>query len=138
MSTKSARSIAVGPGDVSRVRRQFEEWRGSRRPGARIPEPLWRAAVALARRHGVSKTSLALRVDYYSLKKRLEASPRQRAERDGAVARFVELPLRAVPGGAACVVEVEDRRGARVRLELQGLGPGELAGLVGTVWSRPR
>ena len=138
MSTMSTRWTAGGPGDISRVCRQFKEWRRSRRPGARIPEPLWRAAVALGQRQGVSKTSLALRLDYYSLKKRLEAAPRQRPEREGAGAQFVEIPLRAVSGGPACVIEVEDGRGARLRLELQGVGVGELAALMGSVWSRQR
>jgi hypothetical protein len=37
------------------------------------------------------------------------------------------------------VLEVEDGHGARLRLELQGIvGAGELAGLVGSVWSQPR
>ena len=134
----NTRSTAVGPGDVSSVRRQFKEWRRSRRPGARIPEPLWRAAVALARRHGVSKTSLALRLDYYALKKRLEAAPRRHPERQGAGARFVEIPLRTVPGGPGCVLEVEDGRGARLRMELQGVDAGELPGLVRSVWRQLR
>jgi hypothetical protein len=94
--------------------------------------------VALAQRHGVSKAALALHLDYYSLKERLEAGPRERAARAGDGARFVELPLRAVSGGPACAIEVEDGRGARLRLELPGVGPGELAGLVGSVWSPPR
>lgn len=138
MSTRSARSIAVGPGEISRVSRQFKEWRRSRRSGTRIPESLWRAAVALAQRHGVSKASLALRLDYYSLKKRLEAAPRPRPQAAGTGAPFVEIPLRAVAGSPACVLEVEDGRGARLRLELQGVGSGELAGLVGSVWSGSR
>jgi hypothetical protein len=94
--------------------------------------------VVLAQRHGVSRTSQALRLDYYALKKHLEAAPQQRAEREGAGARFVEIPLRAVPNGSACVLEVEDARGARLRMELQGVDPGALAGLVRSVWSQPR
>ena len=135
----SSRSKVVGPGEVRAVRRQFTEWRRSRRPGDRIPEPLWRAAVALAQRHGVSKTSLALHLDYYALKKRLEAGPNERpGGGDGAGARFVEIPLRAVPNGAACVLEVEGGRGARLRVELQGVDAGALPELVRSVWSPPR
>jgi hypothetical protein len=94
--------------------------------------------VTLAQKHGVSRTSQALRLDYYSLKGRLEAGPRRpvRAEAEG---RFIEIPLRpALPGGSTCVLEVEDARGARLRLELQGMGAGELAGLVRSVWSEAR
>ena len=132
------RSIDGWRGEVRPVRRQFEQWRRSRPQGTRIPEPLWRAAVSLAQRHGVSKTSQALRLDYYSLKQRLETATRPPPAREGAGGRFIEIPLRAVSGGPACVIEVEDGRGARLRLELQGVGAGELAGLVGSVWSQPR
>ena len=132
----STRSTDVWPGDVRPVRRQFEQWRRRRTRGTPIPEPLWRAAVALAHRHGVSKTSLALRLDYYSLKKRLKATARQRPVRAGDEGRFIELPLRAVSSGSVCVLEVEDNRGARLRLELQGVGAEELAGLVQSVWSQ--
>ena len=132
------RSIDGWRGEVRPVRCQFEQWRRRRSAGTPIPELLWRAAVALARKHGVSKTSLALRLDYYSLKRRLEAAPGPRPEREGGGARFVEIPLHPVPNGSACVLEVEDGRGARLRLELPGVGAGELAGLVGCVWSQPR
>ena len=94
--------------------------------------------MALAQRHGVSKTSLALHLDYYALKKRLEAGPKRLPGGDGAGARFVEIPLRAVAGGAACVLEVEDGRGARLRVELQGVGAGALPELVRSVWGQPR
>ena len=134
----STRSTALWPGDVRPVRREFEQWRRSRAQGTRIPEALWRAAVALAQRHGVSKTSLALRLDYYSLKERLETTTRQRPVRERTEGRFIEIPLRAVAGGPACVLEVEDRRGAKLRMELQGMGAPELAGLVRSVWSEPR
>ena len=142
MKTRSTR-----PGDVERVRRQLERWRGRRDRGRRIPESLWKAAVNLACRQGVSKTAQALRLDYYSLKRRVEAAPRPRpagagtagtgaAERSGG--RFVEIPLPAVSIASTCVLEVEDGRGARLRLELQGLGAGELAGVVHSVWGERR
>ena len=41
------------PGDLQAAHRQFEHWRHTRQAGARIPAPLWAAAVAVARRSGV-------------------------------------------------------------------------------------
>ena len=142
MKTRSTR-----PDDVERVRRQLEQWRRRRDRGRRIPESLWKAAVKLACRHGVSKTAQALRLDYYSLKKRVETAPEPRragagtagirgAESSGG--RFVEIPLPGVSVTLTCVLEVEDGRGARMRLELQGLGAGDLAGVVQSVWSERR
>ena len=133
-------------GEIERVRRQLDQWRRRRDRGRRIPEPLWKAIVKLARGHGVSRTAHALRVDYYSIRKRLEAAertspaitPRAIGAGSGAMDRFVELPLHAMPAPPTCVLEVEDGRGARLRLELHGHGVGELAGVVRAVWSEPR
>ena len=42
------------PKDLVRARCRFETWRRLRKGGSRIPPPLWRLAVGLARDHGVS------------------------------------------------------------------------------------
>ena len=105
------------PAAFGRAQRKFEHWRQRRRPRARIPEELWREAAELACAHGVNRTARALRLDYYSLKKRVAAAARfgQRGP------EFVEI----LAGGMAaprseCVIEVEDPRGAKMRIHLQG------------------
>ena len=129
-------STAAWRQDFMRARRDFERWRKSRPPGARIPEALWQAAVDLAERHGVSRTAATLGLDYYALKKRLGANlpPRQSAP-DRPVG-FVELPLGALTTGVRCVAELESADGSRLRLELSGLGAPELEGLVRSLRSR--
>lgn len=82
-----------------------------------------------AGRFGVHRTSRALRLDYAVLKKRC----REAAEGNGAPRcdtphpSFVEL----VPGGvgprAECVVELEDPSGTRMRIEIKGVVPPDLA-----------
>ena len=57
-----------------KLARRLTHWRTSRRPGCRIPEDLWRAATRLARTHGVSPVSTALRLGYYELQRRLAAA----------------------------------------------------------------
>jgi len=142
----STRSATTGSDDLDRIRRQFEQWRRRRSPGTRIPDSLWQAAVAVARRHGVSKACKAARVDYYPLKRRLEAAeaapqaaegsaPRRAGKSRRQADRFIEIPLGAMPNGSGCVLEVEDRRGTRLRMELRGVSTEELASLVRSVWS---
>ena len=58
-------SVAWGA-DLLQGATRFAEWRRRREVGARIPAALWDLAVELAARHGVSRTSQALRVDYYT------------------------------------------------------------------------
>ena len=62
------------PGDLVQGQSRFEAWRGLRKVGSRIPQSLWKLAVRLANAHGVSRTALALRIDYYGLKKRVAAA----------------------------------------------------------------
>lgn len=119
---------------LSDVRSQFKRWRRNRPRGTRIPAALWQAAVEAAREHGVSKTSQELRLDYYGLKKRLESAAEggSPVERDGG-REFLELPVFAAAG--ECVLEIEDGRGARLRVELKGAAARELEPLARALWS---
>ena len=105
------------PAALSRAQRKFEQWRQRRRPRARIPEELWREAAELASAYGIHRTAKALRLDYYSLKKRVAAVARS----GQGAAEFVEI----LPGGMPiprpeCRIEVEDGRGVKMRIHLQG------------------
>jgi len=100
-----------------RAQRKIEQWRERHRPRARIPEELWREAAELACAYGINRTAKALRLGYYSLKKRVAAVARS-GER---APEFVEI----LPGGMPaprpeCLIEVEDGRGAKMRIRLQG------------------
>lgn len=123
------------PDSLSEVRRQFERWRKRRRRGTRIPENLWRAAADVSRHAGVSKTAQVLSLDYYALRRRtetaLEARPAWAAPLEGG---FLEIPLCAPPS-PECVLEIEDPRGARLRVELKGATPAYLESLARTIWS---
>ncbi len=124
---------------LSDVRRQFEDWRRSRRRGARIPEALWRAAASAGHEHGVSKTAQALRLDYYALKKRVELAPEKRsAAKTCSEIKFLEIPLGAPSGRPECVLELEDGQGARLRVELQGAALAELETVARALWSMAR
>lgn len=93
---------------------------GGERSGARIPEPLWRSAVTLAGRHGLSRTATALGLDYYALKKRVEA---QASAPTGDSARrpaFVELPASTPISSGECLIELAHASGASLRIHLKG------------------
>lgn len=123
------------PVDLQELSRRFEDWRRMRRGKLPIPEPLWAAAAALARSHGVCQTAQALRLEYKKLKQLTdrEAGGRPvRRRRVPAPARFVELaPL---PTAAAeCVIELEGPRG-KLRIQWKGATAPDLAGLSRVLW----
>jgi hypothetical protein len=55
---------------LEEVAEHFEQWRGSKRKGDRIPEQLWSEAVGLVRSYGVSRVARTLRLGGQDLNKR--------------------------------------------------------------------
>jgi hypothetical protein len=104
------------PAELVRARARFQSWRRTRQPKSRIPEALWALAVKLTSAHGLHRTARALKLDYYSLKKRVEASQARKAAKRPA---FIELPA-AVMAGRECVIELEDAAGVSLRVHLKG------------------
>jgi hypothetical protein len=118
--------------DLMRARSQFQTWRRLRKGGSRIPPLLWSLAVGLARDHGVSRTAAALKLDYYSLKKQVEAAtdPPQ-SSRPG----FVELPAPVMVGKQG-LFELDNGSGATMRVQLVGYDTSEIEILARSFWNR--
>ncbi len=120
---------------LSRAQRRVDHWRGNGGgQGRRMPEELWQEAVEVARVEGLYATSRALRIDYCRLKERLSTTVTAAAV-DAQAPAFVELDLGQVHGGGKAVVELSDRDGSRVRVEVAA-ALVDVMGLVRTFWSR--
>lgn len=110
-----------------RLQRQFDQWRAARRAGERIPSELWSGAVAAAGEHGAYRVAAELHLDYAVLKRRAALAGGSTSAAELAP-RFVELfapAARAAPAGAAppaCVIEMGNARGGKMRVELDGNG----------------
>jgi hypothetical protein len=113
------------PQDLVQARSRFQAWRGRCQAGGRIPKRLWALAVRLGARHGVSRTATALRLDYYSLKERVEAAAGEPQSNGPA---FVELPAPVVVG-KQCLVELDNGAGATMRVQLVGYDAADVAAL---------
>jgi hypothetical protein len=119
---KTRRNSAL-PSGLEKVRQRFERWRQRRAVGTRIPDSLWAAAVEAAESWGICQTAKVLRLDYYSLKRRLERKIADgNRQADGVpAAAFVELSVPAAVASRECTVEPEDRSGAKMRIHLRGV-----------------
>lgn len=109
------------PASVGRVRVRVERWREGGENHWRMPEELWADAVSLARSHGIAPIARALRLDYGSLKKRVERSPESEPGDTESLGRFIEIDPRHLvpeqePHGA--VVELLDAEGTKLVVRL--------------------
>jgi len=125
MSGRKRREI---PKPLSRGRDRFRVWRRSRQVGTRIPDHLWSLAVKLADAHGVNLTASVLRLDYYSLKKRIDSTA-------SATPAFVELSPPPQSASGECVIEFEDDKGGSMRVHLKGYDAPDLVALGRTFWN---
>ena len=126
-------------GAMETLRVRVDRWRagcGGKR--SRVPEELWNAAVAEALRSGVYATSKATRFHYGGLKDRVE-----RAAKVGLLERsapaFIEVAMAPVTSrevGSKMVVELEGRRGVRLRVEMTGMRPVDVVELAHAFWRR--
>ena len=124
---RSGQRAAV-PESLSRLARRFGAWRKTRARGERIPESLWDAAAKMAAKYGLNPTARALKLDYDSLKKRVD-----RAGPDSS-STFVELPSSPLVS-SECVIEWEDAGGARMRVHVKGQNLPDVLALSRSFWN---
>jgi hypothetical protein len=118
------------PAALIHARDRFERWRQQRPLGTRIPQHLWDLAVHMARDHGLCRTSEVLKLDYYSLKKRLSCSPSD----PPTAPAFVELTPALLNAPPECLLELATPQGAHLRLQLKGYHPHDLIALTDRLW----
>jgi hypothetical protein len=112
------------------LKKRLDGWRKSHRPKARIPGRLWEAAVQVAGQCGLNRTAKTLHLDYYDLKKRLDAAD----ARQSSIASFIELSPAASGSAAECIIELETRNSSKMRIHIKGMGMPDLNALSNAFW----
>jgi len=121
---------------VAEVRQRVSDWRSTRPKLEPMPVELWAAAVSLAREHGLYRIARALRVDYGTLKHRLETSAAAAVASDGRASSgafaVMTLPLPAPPALPQAIAEVEllEADGSRLSIRLPGAVDLDVASVV--------
>jgi len=119
---------------IEQVGNRLELWRrehAGRRP---LPQELWSEAAQLAQQYGVYRIAKALRLSYDSLKQHLPASAALAPKRKKTPAKFVELLPWSSGMLPECSLELENARGAKMKIQLKGAAMGELANLTRLFW----
>jgi hypothetical protein len=125
VNRKSALPI---PEPILQLQRQLEQFRSKRPVRTKLPEPLWQAAVELARQHGVYPVAHPLRLDYARLKQRLGGSPTR--HRKAPKLGFVELVAPRSAAREDCVIEFESASGGKMRIQWRAAVPPDWASLL--------
>lgn len=124
-------------GEVSEAladaRDQFAAWRRMRTVGERIPAQLWTLARTLADSHGISRTAGVLKLDYQSLKKRVESASKS-SDPASVAGAFVEYSPLPPAVSAECVIELEDGCGGRMRVHVRGCDVPDVVALGRSFW----
>lgn len=125
----SESSAPVGGSELEAVRQRIERWRQTHKLRTRIPDDLWASAVDLAKVYGLKGTAQTLRLDTYSLKKRIKAIGHSESPLAQGKSAFVEL-IASRPGALAeCTVELEQAGGAKMRIQLKSGATPDLGAL---------
>ena len=125
------------------AKRAFASWRADGRPGRQIPATLWAAAAAAARAHGISRTAVALRLNHARLRREVDRVLRARrlvGERAAPCTPppFVELPPLPVTAPPGCRIEIHDRTGRRVCVDLAASALAQLPAVLRACWPARR
>ena len=131
----------VVPVRLARLQERLAKWRQTRKFGTRIPERLWTSAAKAAVSCGVSQTAIALGLDYYALKKRVEQAPSDSpsARRSVSTPAFVELAESpALASARECIVDFEDVEGGKMRVHMKGGDGPDLIDLARSFWGVER
>jgi len=129
ISTKQS-PVSNKANPIDHLRARFNDWRRIHKARTRIPERLWDSAGHVAGQYGLHRTARALHLDYYALKKRMD-SVGLKKER---VPSFIELSPRALESTSECIIELETRNGAKMRIQIKGMGVPDLNSLSSTFW----
>ena len=121
--------------NLSEVKEQFKIWRRTRKSPRPIPDKLWQAAVSLTASHSISQISKELVLDYNALKKRVPIKKKSRAKKTSTPS-FIELNLEPPATVSECMVEMQDRLGAQMRMHFRGKPDFDLLELAKVFWSK--
>jgi hypothetical protein len=115
------KSTAAIPDGIAQLQRQLDQFRSTQPRRTKLPEPLWQAAVELAREYGIYSVAHPLRLDYMGLKKRLGGIPTVGGE--ATKPAVVELTAPQTAAQHECAIDFECPSGNKMRIQWKASTP---------------
>jgi hypothetical protein len=116
---------AIVPGQsLEALAQRLANWRETRQRGQHIPDVLWTAAVGLVKEHAVEQVAHHLQLKIGRLHRRLQSGD-HRVSANNPDSRFIEMRVSAITTATTfseCTVEMDNGRGAKMRVQLSGNG----------------
>jgi hypothetical protein len=122
------------PVPITELSGQLEQFRSTHPPRTKLPPSLWQSAVDLARCHGLYVVARSLKLDYSTLRKRLDGSAEGRGTWKKAQAKFIEIGATR-HSGDEYVIEFESTRGPKLRIHCRTNTPPDWPALL-RAWRR--
>ena len=111
---------------LEQVRQRFEFWRKRRKKRTRIPQNLWQAAIALSEEYSICHLSKTLRVNYTTLKSKVEnANATEEGPSHTLATPFIEFQAPAAPF-IESTIEMIKSDGSVMRMHVKGAGAFDL------------
>jgi len=121
---------------LEQVQQQFKYWRSTRGKRCPIPGELWRAAESLYPEYSLYHICKALGLNYTDLKGRVQQKQTVFTPSTISSAQFIELGLGDRLPAAECLVEMQNSKGAKMRMHFKGNAGLDLLELSKIFWSR--
>jgi hypothetical protein len=105
---------------LEELRNQLEDYRKNKSYNREpIPKEIWQAAADLAQKHSITTVSKALRLRYASLKEHIYGPPISKNKVKEKFPSFVELKYSQPLTSEEITVDIENKRGCRMRICLK-------------------
>ena len=130
--------LSVKTTAIEKVKERFETWREVRKKRTKIPEELWQAAVELSSDYSFNKISRALHLDYSVLKERILSMKSEELGVKEAEGGFVEVDLGGRMSTEEWAFELEDGKGAKMRMRMKGGAGVDLIEIAKVLWGKAR
>lgn len=119
---------------LEEVSEQFNQWRGNKKRGERIPQRLWSAAIGLLSRYPITRISRTLRLSSADLRKHQGALAAGAGRMDShSQVSFVEIEAAVVDQAvhsSTPSVSLELERGDGMRLRIQGAHGADIVAVI--------